>query len=141
MERQVELREAGQVYATEMEAGQSVQVPVVLMQGGQPVGVILPYEEYRVYKVWRDAQTQEDEFPAEWYVERDSFKRLLPELLHTHAGKWVAIQHGVVIDTDYNPGELMWRVSNALGETPVYFDEVRETPRVYRVPSAWVRRK
>jgi hypothetical protein len=60
---------------------------------------------------------------------------MLPELLKTHKGKWVAVYKGQVVDSAENVGDLAERVYARLGYQEIYMDEVLEEPRVYRIPS------
>ena len=71
---------------------------------------------------------------AHFQSERVAFQRLLPELLKTHAGQFVAIHDSRMVDADTNEGELAWRVIGR-GLKPVYIGEVRSEPRIYDVPS------
>jgi hypothetical protein len=66
--------------------------------------------------------------------ERAAFQRLLPELLATHRGQFVAIQDGSLIDADADESALACRTL-AQWDRPVYIQEVRVEPRVYELPS------
>ncbi len=63
-----------------------------------------------------------------------TFQGLLPDLLKTHRGRFVAIHDGRVIDTDEDESALARRTIGLPGE-PVYIQEVRAEARVYDLPS------
>jgi hypothetical protein len=138
MTKTIQLKEARAVYAADIDAAQLAREPVILEEDGQPFAAVISLDEYRAYAAWKKQIEAEDDFPPAWYGEKAAFQRMLPELLTTHRGKWVAVRKGTVVDSDENPGELMWRVEQKFGDESVYIDEVLEKPRVYRIPSAWV---
>jgi hypothetical protein len=138
MARVIELKEFREVYAAGIDPAQLARDPIILHQNGEPVGAVISIDEYQAYLAWKK-KTIEDEFPPEWYVEKAAFQGMLPELLKTHNGKWVAIFHGELVDSDDKEGELIWRGEQKLGEEPFFVDQVLETPRVYRIPSVWLK--
>jgi hypothetical protein len=58
----------------------------------------------------------------EW--ERRAFASLLPSLIAAHAGKYVAIHGGVVVDSDESHARLVRRFFKAHGDTHVYIGYV-----------------
>lgn len=66
--------------------------------------------------------------------EHQAFLRLLPKLLTTHAGKYVAIHDGKVIDVDTDEVALIRRVHARIGYVPIHVALVREKPPISRVP-------
>jgi hypothetical protein len=62
--------------------------------------------------------------------EFQAFRRLLPQLLATHAGKYVAIHEGQVIDTDTDDIALIRRVHARIGYVPIHVALVtaKQTP-------------
>jgi hypothetical protein len=69
-----------------------------------------------------------------WRREQRAFQRLLPDLLHTHAGKYVAIHDEQVVDTDGDLVTLGRRVYRRYGYIPIYMDLVAEKPVIVRIP-------
>ncbi len=69
-----------------------------------------------------------------WRREQRAFQRLLPNLLHTHAGKYVAIHDEQVVDTDPDLVALGRRVYRRHGYIPIYMDLVAEKPIIVRIP-------
>src|ERR671932_337965 len=74
---------------------------IVIHRNGSPIAVVLPYDEYRKLNAPEQAveangleqpKTVEaiSDNPA-FERERAAYYRLLPELLKTHKGEWVAI--------------------------------------------------
>jgi hypothetical protein len=66
--------------------------------------------------------------------EHQAFLRLLPELLATHRGKFVAVHEGQVVDTDLDEVGLILRVQARVGYVPIYVGLVTDQPSVIRVP-------
>ena len=78
---------------------------------------------------------------TKWEREYQAFKRLLPELLNTHRGKFVAIHDEQVVDTDTDDIALIRRVHAKVGYLPIHVELVTDPPpppvriphyRVYR---------
>jgi hypothetical protein len=76
---------------------------------------------------WNDAQ---------WQRERQAFHRLLPDLLKTHGGHFVAIHEEQVVDCDDDIVQLALRVYRKHGYLPIFFDLVTDQPLPpVRIPS------
>jgi hypothetical protein len=69
-----------------------------------------------------------------WHREKKAFRRLLPTLLQTHKGQYVAIHEGEVVDTDSDLVALGRRVYRQFGYIPIYMDLVAEKPTIVRIP-------
>lgn len=63
-----------------------------------------------------------------WECEYRAFQRLLPELLKTHHGKYVAIHEERVIDSGNDPIALIKQVHARIGYVPIHVDRVAEQP-------------
>ncbi len=136
MAKTIELKELREAYAVEIDPTRLEREPIVLERDGTAVGAVISFEEYQSYLAWKNRSEEPADFPPGWYVEKAAFERMLPGLLKTHHGKWVAVYQSQVIDTDDKPGELIWRVEQKYGEGAAFFvDQVLETPRVYRILS------
>jgi hypothetical protein len=66
--------------------------------------------------------------------EYQAFLRLLPQLLETHRGKYVAIHDGHVVDSDTDDVALILRVQGNVGYVPMYVGLVTESQPVVRIP-------
>ena len=66
--------------------------------------------------------------------ERRAFLRLLPELLQTHAGQYVAIHNEQVVDSGPDDIALVRRVQERVGYVPIHVARVEKQPRVERIP-------
>jgi hypothetical protein len=66
--------------------------------------------------------------------ESQAFVRLLPQLLNTHAGKYVAIHDGQVIDSDLDDIALILRVHARIGYVPIHVGLATEDQTPIRVP-------
>jgi Tfp pilus assembly protein PilP len=81
------------------------------------------------------APSLEEPPPAnKWEREYRAFLALLPELLKTHRGQYVAIHEGRVEDTDPNELALVERVLGRLGDVSIHVGLVAESEPVYRIP-------
>src|SRR5437773_9922591 len=71
-----------------------------------------------------------------WDDERRAFRRLLPSLVRSHRGKYVAIHQSKVVDTDADQVALALRAYERFGYLPIYVGQVSvEPPRPARIPS------
>ena len=66
--------------------------------------------------------------------EYQAFLRLLPSLLTTHQGKYVAVHEGEVIDSDDNEIALSLRVRRQIGLMPIHIGIVVYPQPVARIP-------
>jgi hypothetical protein len=66
--------------------------------------------------------------------EYQAFLRLLPQLLGTHQGRYVAVHEGQVIDSDADDIALIQRVHARIGYVPIHVGLVTDRPPVVRVP-------
>jgi hypothetical protein len=72
---------------------------------------------------------------SKWQREYQAFLRLLPELLQTHLGQYVAIHEERVVDSDPNDIALIQRVHARHGYVPIHVERVRRLPpQPERVP-------
>jgi hypothetical protein len=65
---------------------------------------------------------------TKWDREYGAFLHLLPELLKTHRGKYVAVHEAKVIDTGDDKVALALRAYDAFGYVPIYVGLVAERP-------------
>lgn len=74
--------------------------------------------------------------------EKDAFRRLLPELLTTHRGQYVAIHDGQVVEVGTSRLEVVMATFRRVGAVPIYVELVTEDlPRVYRIPGLRLARR
>jgi hypothetical protein len=66
--------------------------------------------------------------------EYQAFLRLLPELLATYRGRYVAIHKGQVIDSDLDDIALVRRVHTQVGYIPIHVGLVSDAPALVRIP-------
>lgn len=67
--------------------------------------------------------------------EIEAYKKMLPELLKTHKGKWVALHGGEIVDSDNEFGALAERV-NVKFPDHIFIELVQEEfPRRFEIPS------
>ncbi len=128
------LKEAQATYALTIETSQANEGPIFVEHEGRPVAVILSVEDYEQRSdAWQQEQLQRLE------PNRSAFRWLLPELLRTHKGQFVAIYRGRLIDADSERVALVQR-TRGRGYRPVYIQKVTPEPRIIELPSleeAW----
>jgi hypothetical protein len=73
---------------------------------------------------------------SKWEEEHRAFLRLRASLLQTHAGQYVAVHEGKVVDAGEDKIGLGLRVYSKFGYVPIYVGRVTsERQAVVRVPS------
>ena len=72
---------------------------------------------------------------TKWEQEYQAFLRLLPELLKTHCGKYVAIHEGQVIESGDDRLEVIFHALEKAGGVSIHVDLVAEQPPLpIRIP-------
>jgi len=76
-----------------------------------------------------------------WERERSAFQRLLPDLMTTSRGKYVAIHEESVVETGDSSAETAQRAYAKFGYIPIFIGLVsNQGPRIVRFPSPRVER-
>lgn len=63
-----------------------------------------------------------------WRKEREAFHRMLPDLLRTHQGLFVAIHDGRVVGDGADPVDVVKRAYRQFGYIPIYVGQVTDQP-------------
>lgn len=135
MTKTVSPKEAQATYSFALDKTDLAQGPLILEREGEPVAAIISIEDYRRLVAGQDDDAWRREQLQRLEPNRSAFQRLLPELLKTHEGQFVAIHKGKVIDSDSDDRELAKRVMANLGDEPVYIQKVEEELPSFEVPS------
>ena len=72
--------------------------------------------------------------PSKGEREYQAFLRLLPGLLTTHPGQYVAVHDGEVVDADADDIALVRRVHAKVGYVPIHVGLVTDESQVVRLP-------
>jgi hypothetical protein len=73
---------------------------------------------------------------TKWQREQRAFVQLLPQLLSSHRGQYVAIHEGQLVDSGDELVPLAKRVYARYGYVPIWMDLVTDQPRqTVRIPS------
>ncbi len=73
-----------------------------------------------------------------WKREQQEFYRLLPELLHSHPGKFVAIHEGRVVESGGDKLEVARLAYERFGYIPIFVSQVTSAPvPPIRIPSPY----
>jgi hypothetical protein len=80
--------------------------------------------------------TPRDDRIAEWEAEREAFRQLLPSLLSTHRGQFVAIYQARVVEAGEDEIQVARRAYARHGCVPLFVELVTDQPRrTVRLPS------
>ncbi len=112
---------------------------IIIRRNDQPIAVVLPYAEYEELLL-RPAIGSAGDNPL-FERERAAFQRLLPELLKTHRGEWVAVVDGQAVEFGPDFSSVIVPVRRRFGQRPVYVHEISEEPRLYTISSPRVSRR
>ncbi len=72
---------------------------------------------------------------GKWEREQQAFQQLLPQLLQTHAGQFVAIHEGKVVGAGGDLVSVALQAYQQFGYVPIYVDLVTAERRTVRIPS------
>jgi hypothetical protein len=134
MSTTVTINETQATYSIPFNEATLAEGPVILERKGRRIAVIISADEFQAFRTWRDGRSWQQKQLSHLYAERAAFQRLLPELLKTHRGQFVAIHNGRFVDADANESALARRAI-AQGYKPFYIQEVNAEPRIYELPS------
>ncbi len=129
------LKEVSVPYTVNAEDEAIGRDTIVIRRNGEPVAVVVPFAEYQ-------AMTAQP-LPGDpgFEQERAAFHRLLPELLKTHRGEWVAIVDGQPVEFGADFGSVIVPVRQRFGQRPVYVHEISEPARIYKISSPRLSRR
>ena len=140
MPRTISLKEIQATYSVSVDKAHPVDEPVYIEHDGKPWAVLVPVAQYeqlvaqhsellrRDDAIWCRAQL------AHLRTEHETFQQLLPELLKTHAGKFVAIKGNQIVDSDADERALAKRTREK-SIRPIYIERVTESLTILELPS------
>ena len=67
--------------------------------------------------------------PSKWERERRAFEQLKPSLLDEHAGKYVAVHNGQVVESGDDQAAVAMRAYSRHGYVPIYVGLVSTSPQ------------
>ena len=124
MKEMKEIREIREIAAT-YDARELEKGPVVIEQDKDAVVVAMTTAEYHAFEKWLNRQYEQ----RQWTLlapEVEAYKGMLPELLRSHKGKWVAIYHGELIDSAVERVLLIKRTRQVHPHQVIYYVLVEE---------------
>ena len=138
------IRRNGEAVAAVVPLAASGQLAetVVTEANGNLLGAIVPPAEYAAYRAWKEQNASQPvvgDSPFE--RERAAFQKLLPELLKTHSGQWVAIVDEQPVQFGLDFKSVILPVRQKYGKRPVYVREILERPRVHKMLSPRIVRR
>jgi hypothetical protein len=73
---------------------------------------------------------------SKWRREQQAFRQLLPELLKTHRGRYVALHEGQVVESGDDKLAVAGRAYARFGYVPIYVSLVTDAPApLVRIPT------
>lgn len=140
MPRTISLKEIQATYSVSVDKAHPVDEPVYIEHDGKPWAVLVPVTQYEQLVAQHSEILKRDD--AAWChaqlahlgAERETFQQLLPELLKTHADKFVAIKGNQVVDSDADESALAQRTREH-GVRPIFIERVTTTPTIIELPS------
>ena len=129
------LKEVSVPYTVNAEDEAVGRDTIVIRRNGEPVAVVVPFAEYQALVA--------QPLPADldFEQERAAFQRLLPELLKTHRGEWVAVVDGQPVEFGPDFSSVIAPVRQRFGQRPVYVREISEQARIYKISSPRLTRR
>ena len=132
------LREVNMPYTVNPDDEAVGRETVIIRRNGEPVAAVIPFAEYQDLLALKPhpapkplAEPVDAEFEKQWAA----LQRMMPELLQTHAGQWVAIVNEKLVASGPVWATVFEDVFNRLGDVPMCIHEVRRKPRVYKMES------
>ncbi len=133
------LKEVNAPYTVDAEDEAIGRETIIIRRNDEPIAVVLPFAEYQELLA-RQTLSPSSVDPI-FERERVAFQRLLPELLVTHRGEWVAIVDERPVEFGPNFSSVIVRVRQRFGLRLVFVHEILEQPRVYKIPSPRIVRR
>lgn len=130
------LKEVNAPYTINTEDEAVGRDTIIVRREGKPIAVVLPYAEYEALTAQRTSSTY-----SIFERERAAFQRLLPELLKSHRGEWVAIVDEQVVEFGPDFSSVIVPVRQRFGQRPVYIHEISEQPHIYQIASPHISRR
>ncbi len=125
------LREVNAPYTVNPDDEALGRDTIIIHRDGKPVAALVPYAEYQQWLAAKAASAPTPTAPdTEFERNRAAFQRLLPELLKTHRGQWVAIVNEQLVQFGPDFKSVIVPVRERFGQQSVYVHEIVETPRV-----------
>ncbi len=129
------LKEVSMPYLVNAEDEAIGRDTIVIRRNGEPVAVVIPFAEYQALV----ARPQPGDLGFD--RERTAFQHLLPELLKTHRGEWVAIVDGQPVEFGPDFSSVIVPVRQRFGQRSVYVHEISEQARIYKISSPRLTRR
>lgn len=126
------LREVGTPYTINPNDETLTREPLLIRRNGEEwVVLAMRYEEYQQWLTQKPTSPKRE---TDFERNRAAFKKLLPDLLNQHEGQWVAIVNEQAVAFAPGANQVLEKVA-ALGDVPLYIQEVRAQPRIFKMTS------
>ncbi len=107
---------------------------IIVQRNGEPFVAVMPYAEYQQLMAVKTVGTSVPSSSDPIFERnRAAFQKLLPDLLKTYRGKWVAIVNEKVAVIGDSSALVIEEVIGKFGDVRTYMQEVLEARRVYRI--------
>ena len=131
------LREVGTPYTINPNDESLTREPLLIRRNGEEwVVLAMRYEEYQQ---WLTQKPTPPKHENDFERNRAAFQKLLPDLLKQHEGQWVAVVNEQAAAFAPSANQVLEKVA-ALGDAPLYIQEIRAQSSVYKMTSRRVAR-
>lgn len=127
------IREPQALYAVLQDKEALKHGPIFIEKDGEAEAVVLSIERYRELIGAAQPERWIEQQLARLQPEMNAYQQMLPELLKTHRGEWVAVHHGQIIALNPDRAEVI-RLVQERHSDPVYIDRIQEQVRSVDVP-------
>jgi hypothetical protein len=126
------LREVRTPYTINPNDESLTSEPLLIRRNGEEwIVVAMRHEDYQR---WLAQNPTPSKHETDFERNRAAFKKLLPDLLKQHEGQWIAIVNEQAAAFATSANQVLEKVG-ALGDVPLYIQEVRAQPRIYKMTS------
>jgi len=127
------VREPQALYAVLQDKDALKHGPIFIEQDGEAAAVVLSIERYRELIGAAQPERWIEQQLVRLQPEMDAYQQMLPELIKTHRGEWVAVHHGQIVALAPERSEVIQLVQERRYD-PVYIDRVHEQLRAVDIP-------
>ena len=135
------LREVNTPYTVNADDSSAESDTIIIRRNGEPAWAVVPYTDYQELQTMRQHRSRSSasntEFEKQWQV----LQAMMPQLLKTHLGQWVAIVDQQMVSAGATWESVLNDVLARFGNMPMCIHEVLEKPRIYKIESPRIIRR
>lgn len=135
------LREVNTPYTVNADDSLTERDTIIIRRNGEPMWAVVPYSDYQELQTMKERRSHSSasntEFEKQWQV----LQAMMPQLLKTHLGQWVAIVDQKMVSAGATWESVLNDVLARFGNAPMCIHEVLEKPRIYKIESPRIIRR